>query len=261
MNIQSAFAQALLDPERDCPSGLKTWNGSDPAMRFAVYRNNVVVSLIDALADSFPVTQALVGEEFFRAMAKVHIQAQPPRARVLTWVGEAFPDFIESFPPAAAVPYLADVARLELLRIHACHAADTPALDMGVMSLAFANPEALLKLQLTLHPSVQVLQSRHAVFSLWAAHQGELCISTVDPNVAEAALVYRRDLEVEVTRLTGAESLFIHQVQRGERLASIADEAAGHDHAFDLAAVMATLIRNQLICDISTGEDDHEAEP
>lgn len=252
MNIQSAFAQALLDPERACPSGLKTWNGSDPAMRFAVHRNNVAVSLIDALADSFPVTQALVGEEFFRAMARVHIQEQPPRARVLTWVGEAFPDFIESFPPAATLPYLADVARLEMLRIHAYHAADTPALDMGVMSLALANPDAMLSLRLTLHPSVRVLQSRHAVFSLWAAHQGELCISTVDPNIAEAALVYRRDLEVEVRRLTAAERLFIHQVQRGERLASIAAEAAGHDHAFDLTTVMATLIRNQLICDIAT---------
>ena len=54
MNNQAAFAQALLDPDLPCPSGLCTWNGSDPARRFAVYRNNVVVSLIDALADIVP---------------------------------------------------------------------------------------------------------------------------------------------------------------------------------------------------------------
>jgi len=64
---QADFAQRLLKPDLPCPSGLKTWNGSDPAPRFAVYRNNVVVSLVDALAQTFPVTQALVGEAFFRA--------------------------------------------------------------------------------------------------------------------------------------------------------------------------------------------------
>lgn len=258
MTIQASFAQALLDPERDCPSGLKTWNGSDPAMRFAVYRNNVAVSLIDALADSFPVTQALVGEEFFRAMARVYIPAHPPRVRVLTWAGAAFPDFIESFPPAATLPYLADVARLEMLRIRAYHAADTPALDVQDLSLALADPDALLTLRLTLHPSVHVLRSRYAVFSLWAAHQGEVCISTVDPTVAEAALIFRRNLDVEVMHLTAAESFFVHQLQIGGCLASIADEAVHHDHEFDLTTVMATLIRGQLICNVSNGEDGHE---
>ncbi|MEO8121927.1 MAG: DNA-binding domain-containing protein, partial [Rhodoferax sp.] len=71
MNSQTAFANALLNAELPCPSGLKTWNGSDPGTRFAVYRNNVMVSLIDALADTYPVVQELVGEEFFRAMARV----------------------------------------------------------------------------------------------------------------------------------------------------------------------------------------------
>ena len=68
---QAAFAAALLYPARPCPPGLHAWNGSDPAARLAVYRNNVVSSLIDALADTFPVVQQLVGEEFFRAMAGV----------------------------------------------------------------------------------------------------------------------------------------------------------------------------------------------
>ncbi|HSO45483.1 MAG TPA: DNA-binding domain-containing protein, partial [Rhodoferax sp.] len=55
MSYQAAFAQALLNPHMPCPGGLTTCNGSDPATRFAVYRNNVTVSLIDALADTYPV--------------------------------------------------------------------------------------------------------------------------------------------------------------------------------------------------------------
>lgn len=53
MSHQQAIAAALLDPAQPCPPGLTTWNGSDPAHRFAVYRNNVIVSLVDALADTF----------------------------------------------------------------------------------------------------------------------------------------------------------------------------------------------------------------
>ncbi len=84
---QATFAAALLTPELPSPAGLRVWNGSDPAARLAVYRNNVVSSLIDAVADSFPVTQELVGEEFFRAMAAVFVRAHPPRSKVLTHYG------------------------------------------------------------------------------------------------------------------------------------------------------------------------------
>ena len=68
------FAAALLDPAAPCPSGLVTWNGSDAAQRFGVYRNNVTVSLIDAVADTFPVVQQLVGADFFRAMAGAFVR-------------------------------------------------------------------------------------------------------------------------------------------------------------------------------------------
>ena len=67
---QALFAATLLDPTLPCPPGLTAWNGSDLTRRLAVHRNNVVVSLVDALADTFPVTQQLVGEDFFRTMAR-----------------------------------------------------------------------------------------------------------------------------------------------------------------------------------------------
>ena len=85
MSQQAQLALALLDPGAACPPGLRSWNGSDPGARFAVHRNNVVVSLIDALADGFPVTQELVGEAFFRAMARVHVLARTGAARLRCW--------------------------------------------------------------------------------------------------------------------------------------------------------------------------------
>jgi len=258
MNSQTAFAQALLDPERDCPSGLTTWNGSDPVMRFAVYRNNVVLSLIDALADTFPVTQELVGEEFFRVMAKLFVQAQPPRSRLLAFYGDSFADFVDSFAPAASVPYLADVARLEMCRVRAYHAADVPPLDPDALGVALADPQQLLTLRLVLHPSVHLIRSPFAIFSLWAAHQGALCISTVDPSVAQAALVFRNGLDVDTLELSTEAGLFVSALQRGESLVAAADTASGGDQKFDLANAIAMLIRLQLITKITTGDKNHE---
>ena len=59
MSSAAAFAAALRAPTFACPPGLTAWNGSDPAGRFAIYRNNHLVSLVDALADSYPVVRAL----------------------------------------------------------------------------------------------------------------------------------------------------------------------------------------------------------
>ncbi|MBL8587921.1 MAG: putative DNA-binding domain-containing protein, partial [Methylobacteriaceae bacterium] len=111
--MNRAFAAALLSPGAPAPPGLTTWNGSDPARRFAVYRNNVVVSLIEALSGAFPVTRELVGEEFFRAMAREFALGHPPRSPVMARFGEELPGFIAAFAPARELPWLADVAALE----------------------------------------------------------------------------------------------------------------------------------------------------
>ena len=95
MSHQAAFAAALLDPQLPCPDGLCSANGADPASRFSVYRNNVQSSLINALADSYPVVQQLVGEDFFRAMAAVFVQQHPPETPLMSRYGEALPAFLD----------------------------------------------------------------------------------------------------------------------------------------------------------------------
>ena len=209
MSPQRCFAEALLEPEQACPPGLITWNASDPARRFAVYRNNVIVSLVDALADTFAVTQDLVGEAFFRAMARVFAYTNPPTSRLLVFYGETFPEFIERFPPAASLPYLADVARLEFLRVRAYHAADVAPVRSEDIVAVLADEDKLPDLGLALHPSLAVLDSAAAVVALWAAHQGIGALATLVPDVPETALVVRDGLDVEVMSIPRASGVFI----------------------------------------------------
>lgn len=247
MSPQRCFAEALLDPEQACPPGLITWNASDPARRFAVYRNNVIVSLVDALADTFAVTQDLVGEAFFRAMARVFAYTNPPTSRLLVFYGETFPEFIERFPPAASLPYLADVARLEFLRVRAYHAADVAPVRSEDIVAVLADEDKLPDLGLALHPSLAVLDSAAAVVSLWAVHQGVGDLATLVPDVPETALVVRDGLDVEVMSIPRASGVFIKALKRGATLGDAMALAQRSDPDFDATLPLALLIQKSAI--------------
>lgn len=199
----SHFAAALLDPSVAL-AGLTVWNGSDPACRLAIHRNNVIASLVDALADTFPVVQELVGSEFFRAMAAVFVRQAPPRSRILAKYGDEFPSFIEQFEPARGVPYLADMGRLEFARVRAYHAADAQPGESEALRLAMSGIDSVAQLRHLSPASLSLVQSQFAIVSLWAAHQGQGDLTLIDPFEPQDALVLRDGLEVLVLRVPRA---------------------------------------------------------
>lgn len=250
---EAAFAAALLDPELACPEGVRAWNGSDPLRRFAVYRNNVLSSLIDALGETFAVTQELVGREFFRAMAAVYVRRHPPRSRILAHYGDDFASFIANLAPAAALPYLPDVARLEVARMQACHAADAEPIGEAALARALANPEALAGAYFEWHPSVQVVASSWAVVSLWAAHQTEGEIAPVAVDRAEQAIVLRDGLDVLVLPVDNATSRFVALTGAGTAFGAAAAEAVAVDATFDLSATLSLLLGHRALLALHAG--------
>ena len=258
---EAGFAASLLAPALPCPPGLRAWNGSDPGQRLAVYRNNVTSSLIDALAAGFPVTQELVGEAFFRAMAAEFVRRQPPRSRVLACYGQRLPDFIADFEPARSVPYLADLARLEFARIQAYHAADGDALSPAAVVAALGDalsPAAVVAalgdgseadlLRLVCHPSVAVLASRFAIASIWAVHQGQGDLAELDPLMPEAALVLRDGLDVLVLSLPPGAERFVAALLQGSTLGQAMSQALAAAAHFDLQALLTLLVRHGALC-------------
>ncbi|WP_434591547.1 putative DNA-binding domain-containing protein [Pseudomonas sp. R4-83] len=250
MSTQSAFAAALIDTRLPCPDGLRSANGADPASRFAVYRNNVQASLINALADSYPVVQQLVGEEFFRAMAAIFIRSQPPKGPLMSRYGETFADFIAQFEPIAGVPYVADVARLEYLRVLAYHAADAQPIRPEHVSAALANPQTIGELTFGLHPSLHLLDSVFTVVAIWAAHQQEQSLAGIGLNQGQHALVLRNGIDVEVFTLEAGASVFIRHLNNGEPLLA----AAENSPPFDLPQTLALLIAHNAIIQLTYKE-------
>lgn len=244
---QAAFAAALVDPTRGCPAGLRCWNGSDPAARLAVHRNNVIGSLVDALAETFPVAQELVGTTFFRAMAALFVRRSPPRSPVLALYGAAFPAFIGDFEPARSVAYLADVAALEWARVAAYHATDAEPISGEAAAAALASGERVAEWRMGLHPSLSVVSSRHAAVSIWDVHQrapapGLAPLDGVDVDRPECAIVLRDGLDVVVLPASTGLAAFVAMAQQGESLGAAAAAGIQAEPPFELSAALTLLL-------------------
>ena len=112
--LQAAFADHLLaGPRPDLVAAIV--GGRLPAeARLRIHRHHVLTSLAKVLEATFPTVSRLVGEDFFAGMARAFIVAEPPAQPVLAEYGKGFAAFIDTYAPAQGLPYLADMARLEM---------------------------------------------------------------------------------------------------------------------------------------------------
>ncbi|CCJ09096.1 DUF2063 domain-containing protein [Methylocystis sp. SC2] len=236
---QGAFVRALLDPELPPPHGLETPGGLPPERRFAVYRNNVCVGLVDALTERFPICSQLVGDEFFRAMAQCYVRERLPRTPMLFEYGDAFATFVSEFEPARDLPFLPDVARLEYAVGQAYHAADAAPLPLDVIR---ALPlDRLESATAAFHPSTHVIASKHPIVSIWRRHMSDEKMTPVEQDRGEEALVVRPKLAIKVTALPAGGSAFVDALKSGGTFGEAVNAATRVAADFALTACLREL--------------------
>jgi hypothetical protein len=250
--LQTHFARAVLQAPLSVPEGIHRHARPTSERRFGVYRNNVKASLGAALAARFPVVARLVGEEFFAAMALVFIERHPPRSPVLAEYGAAFAGFLEGFDPAAEMPYLSDIARLEWARQVAFHSADAGAADIG--QLARLPPAVLESVRLGLHPATAVIASSWPIISIWTTNtHDESPQAPASDWTGETALVTRPHFGVLVHRLPSGTDLLVAELAHGKTLGTAADAVSQADERFDLATALSALFGAGAITTLSHG--------
>ncbi len=234
------FAGGLLNADAATPSFLTSKSGANDPRRYAVYRNNVMVSLIRAMEANFPAIARLVGEEFFSALAQVFISANPPRTRLLFEYGAEFPIFLESFEPVRPYPYLADVARVEQMWREAFHETDAPV--MAAVDFTDIPPLQLPALKLSAHPATRILNSSFAAGSIFTANRSDDPGGNIDPTKGEWVLVTRPHMDCEVRILGTASGTFINALLASETLEAAAVSAMSTGEPFDLATNISGLL-------------------
>lgn len=235
MNTQDTFANALLDPDAAVPPGLIDPQGRAAGKRFDVYRNTVASSLSDALEAAFPAIQSLVGNEYFRAMAGVFLRAHPPGDPRLQLWGGAFPGFLARFEPVRHLPYLPDIARLELGLRQSYHAADTASLNLTGIA-----PEEVLMLSPRLAPSTLVLSSRHPILDIWRFARG--FDSTNPKAVAQDLLIARPGFDPTPHLLPEGGLTFLRALKGRLTLAEALTHAQTLHPAADPAAILTRVL-------------------
>jgi hypothetical protein len=185
-DLQSQFAAALRTSGAEANAAVTAFaacvvdDGLPRASRVQVYRNNGRAMYDSALARTYPVLKAHVGEARFAALAAEYRESYPSRSGDLHWVGAAFPAWLEPRVAGTVDEWLADLARLEWSCEESLVSELRPAASAD--ALARVRPEDMADLTLALQPALRLVESRCAAWSVWRAAQASAGDDTTMPS-------------------------------------------------------------------------------
>lgn len=243
MSAQSLFHAALLDADRDIPSGLIDSAGNVANARFGVYRNTVVVSLRDALTACFPILAKLLGPQNFMQLAGIYRHQYPPKSPLMMFYGDDMPQLLDTFAPLQHIGYLADVARLEIAMRRSYHAADATPIDPAALQQLSA--ETLTQTVLTFAPATALIQSNWPLYDIWRFNS--VADTPAPQAIAQSALITRTQFDPTPHPLTAAQYAWTASVQNGETLGQAYDHATLIEPNFDLSSFLALLLNTGCI--------------
>lgn len=238
------FLPALRDGAAAVPAGLTDGAGHPAGRRFAVYRNNVAVSLTDAMETGFPCLFRLLGAENFRPLARMFIDRTLPATPLMMHYGAGFAAFLAEFEALRRYPYLPDVARLELALRDSYHAADAVPLDAA--RLAAADLDAL---RLSFAPAVRLIPSDWPLHAIWFHNMADG--PAPDPVAGpEHVLITRPAFDPVPHPLSPAEGRFIASLLTDAPLGVAFQTAQLLDPDFDPTRALTLLVTEAALTDM-----------
>ncbi len=243
---QTEFHAALLDAKAPVPKGLRDADDQPAGRRFSVYRNNIAVSLTEAMHQAFPVITKLLGTQNMDGLSGIFLRQHPPTSPLMMFYGEAFPDFLANMPQLSHLAYLPDVARLELALRQSYHAADSQPAPAEALA---ASPEELLRARLEFAPSMQVIRSDWPIHAIWRLNTEA---DAPKPSTgAEDVLITRPEYDPTPHLLPPGGADWIAYIQSGDSIGEAFEKAAADTLDFDLGPTLALLLQGGAITSVT----------
>ena len=245
-DLQAAYRGYLLSGDSTELAPAIVADSFDGPERLAIYRNNFLLSLGEALKANFPVTLQMLGGEFFEQAARRFVLAQPPRRPCLFEYGAGFADHLRDLPHLATRPYIIDVARFEFARIAAYNAPVEPAIAPA--TLIGLSPDQLEALPIRRARHAQIVSVRAPVLALWQAHQiAEPDFAAIDMTPrSHALLVCRPEQALTSQELDLSASAFLLAAEHETSLGTAVARCGATDDA-SLGRIIALALQLRLL--------------
>ncbi len=226
--LQARFLTDLSGPDERSRPARSLFFEAPPrgsiADRWAIYRDGYVARIVEALENDFRGLRRVLGRGAFCAMTGRYLRSYPPFSFDIGQAGARLPEFLRDDHVSRALPFLADLARLERTQLESFVARDATALAWS--DLARLGPDAAADLPLRLCPGTALLRSAWPVLDIWS------CRDLPDEEVSlqvegrpTTVMVYRRGLEVRTRAVAVDEARIVEAASNGSSLAALA--AAG----------------------------------
>lgn len=206
----------------------------DARGRLEIYADMYFLRLRDALAEDFPKTKTVMGDEAFNATARAYLDRHPPSRPSLRDLGAVFPRFLPTFLGDRAVPvdvadWVSDLATLEWARADVFDREDARVMTAeDVRSLA---PQDLEALVLVAIPACIDVEVSYAVDEPWRAIEAGRPWSSPTPE-SHRLVVWRNSYGVVLHRRAAhaTEAMLIPRLLAGTTFGDLCDELArSHD--------------------------------
>jgi hypothetical protein len=200
---------------------IRSQAGMDAAARVAVYANMYFHRLLDVLRADFPKLASVLGDAAFGRLAADYLRKFPPVHPSVRHAGRALAEFVRRHPVAARRRWVADLARLEWLRLDVHDRADDEPLDPA--ELRRLAPDALAAKPLRLVAAHAILRSGFAVDQVWRRIEaGGRAVSAA--RGPRWILVWRRGDVVWHRAMPADEARLLRRVVAGTTFAALCED-------------------------------------
>jgi len=238
------FDNAPKDAVRDY---LTQYSDEECAARLAIYQNNTLYSLTEALKDLYSSVVNSIGEDLFKVCARNFLQNNPPHSAAMVDFGQRFPSFIPTFKPLNAFAYLTDLAAVDLAHHLSYHAKDQTPASAEVFSQWDTTDLAVAKFKPL--DSAHLISSNYAVYDIWQLAQGILD-QQVNADQSQYLLIIRPKNEVCVYQLNRAYYSFLNALANDQTLSYALECGNECDEHFDPSHTISFLIQSGFTANI-----------
>jgi hypothetical protein len=224
LSMQGTFQQHMLGTAD--ARHLLAGTDARRALGLGIYAHAYRRRLVDALADAYAKTSALLGAAQFDAAALRYIAEQPPGTRNLRWYGADFADHLHE--PAAS-----EMARLDWALRGAFDGPDSMVIEAEELAALAAAQWATLRLVPV--PTTQLLRFKHNTVAVWQALDDDAdAPPSAEAGTAVHWLVWRKALQPHFRSMHPSEATLLRAMLGGASFAQACEQCQGEsaDAAF-----------------------------